>query len=97
MGTQQEQKNEVEKLQDKFTKEFENLANKILEEKSNKFTEQNKENIRASCLLCRKRFIYSKKKVEDTHKESIDYHAALRQQILGLREMNVLNGDYQPH
>jgi hypothetical protein len=29
MGTQQEQ-NEVEKLQDKFTKEFENLANKIL-------------------------------------------------------------------
>jgi DNA recombination protein RmuC len=28
------------------------------------------------------------KKVEDTHKESIDYHAALRQQILGLREMN---------
>jgi DNA recombination protein RmuC len=29
------------------------------------------------------------KKVEDTHKESIDYHAALRQQILGLREMNL--------
>jgi DNA recombination protein RmuC len=28
------------------------------------------------------------RKVEDTHKE-IDYHAALRQQILGLREMNV--------
>ncbi|HKX86451.1 MAG TPA: DNA recombination protein RmuC, partial [Flavobacterium sp.] len=26
--------------------------------------------------------------VEDTHKESIDYHAALRQQILGLKEMN---------
>jgi hypothetical protein len=28
-----EQKLEVEKLQEKFTKEFENLANKILEEK----------------------------------------------------------------
>jgi DNA recombination protein RmuC len=28
------------------------------------------------------------KKVEDTHKESIDYHAALRQQILGLSKMN---------
>jgi len=27
-------------------------------------------------------------KVEQTHKESIDYHAALRQQILGLSEMN---------
>jgi DNA recombination protein RmuC len=34
------------------------------------------------------RFNYSRK-VEDTHKESIDYHAALRQQILGLREMNI--------
>jgi DNA recombination protein RmuC len=33
--------------------------------------------------------ILFEKKVEDTHKESIDYHAALRQQILGLREMNV--------
>ena len=35
------QKQEVEQLQEKFTKEFENLANKILDEKSNKFTEQN--------------------------------------------------------
>jgi DNA recombination protein RmuC len=33
MGTQQK-KDEVEKLQEKFTKEFENLANKILDEKS---------------------------------------------------------------
>jgi len=40
-----EQKVEVEKLQEKFTKEFENLANKILDEKSSKFTLQNKENL----------------------------------------------------
>jgi DNA anti-recombination protein RmuC len=39
-------KDEVEKLQEKFTKKFENLANKILDEKSNKFTEQNKENMK---------------------------------------------------
>jgi DNA recombination protein RmuC len=32
-------------LQEKFTKEFENLANKIFEEKGNKFSEQNKENL----------------------------------------------------
>src|SRR5690606_25249061 len=38
-----EQKQEVEKLQEKFTKEFENLANKILDEKSTKFTQQNRE------------------------------------------------------
>lgn len=83
-----EQKQEVEKLQEKFTKEFENLANKILDEKSNKFTEQNRENIKNILSPLQDKIQLFEKKVEDTHKESIDYHAALRQQILGLREMN---------
>ena len=83
-----EQKQEVEKLQEKFSKEFENLANKILEEKSNKFTEQNKENMKNILSPLQDKIQLFEKKVEDTHKESIDYHAALRQQILGLREMN---------
>jgi DNA recombination protein RmuC len=83
-----EQKEEVEKLQEKFTKEFENLANKILEEKTNKFTEQNKENLKNILEPLQNKIQLFEKKVEDTHKESIDYHAALRQQILGLREMN---------
>jgi DNA recombination protein RmuC len=83
-----EQKQEVEQLQEKFTKEFENLANKILEEKSNKFTEQNKENMKNILSPLQDKIQLFEKKVEDTHKESIDYHAALRQQILGLRDMN---------
>jgi DNA recombination protein RmuC len=83
-----EQKQEVEQLQEKFTKEFENLANKILEEKTVKFTEQNKENLKNILSPLQDRIQLFEKKVEDTHKESIDYHAALRQQILGLREMN---------
>jgi len=83
-----EQKEEVEKLQEKFTKEFENLANKILDEKSNKFTEQNKENMKNILTPLQDKIQLFEKKVEDTHKESIDYHAALRQQILGLRDMN---------
>lgn len=83
-----EQKQETEQLQEKFTKEFENLANKILEEKTNKFTEQNKENLKTILLPLQDKIQLFEKKVEDTHKESIDYHAALRQQILGLREMN---------
>jgi DNA recombination protein RmuC len=84
-----EQKEEVEKLQEKFTKEFENLANKILDEKSSKFTEQNKENMKNILSPLQDKIHLFEKKVEDTHKESIDYHAALRQQILGLREMNI--------
>ena len=83
-----EQKQEVEQLQEKFTKEFENLANKILDEKTTKFTEQNKENLKNILSPLQDKIQLFEKKVEDTHKESIDYHAALRQQILGLREMN---------
>lgn len=86
---QAEQKLEIEQLQDKFTKEFENLANKILEEKSTKFTQQNKENLSHLLNPLQEKIQLFEKKVEDTHKESIDYHAALRQQILGLKEMNV--------
>ena len=84
-----EQKEEINQLQEKFSKEFENLANKILEEKTQKFTEQNKENLKNILSPLQDKILHFEKKVEDTHKESIDYHAALRQQILGLREMNV--------
>ncbi|CAA9199376.1 hypothetical protein FLA105534_02568 [Flavobacterium bizetiae] len=83
-----EQKNEITELQEKFTKEFENLANKILEEKSAKFTEQNSENMKNILLPLQDKIQIFEKKVDQTHKESIDYHAALRQQIIGLSEMN---------
>ncbi|TRW23344.1 DNA recombination protein RmuC [Flavobacterium zepuense] len=83
-----EQRQETDELREKFTKEFENLANKILEEKSVKFTEQNRENLKIILSPLHEKIQLFEKKVEDTHKESIDYHAALRQQILGLREMN---------
>lgn len=84
-----ENKEEVSKLQEKFTKDFELLANKILEDKSTKFTEQNQENIKRILNPLQERIQTFEKKVEDTHKESIDYHAALRQQIVGLKDLNL--------
>lgn len=84
-----ENKAEVEKLQEKFSKEFEILASKILEEKSVKFTEQNKENLKNILNPLQEKIQTFERKVEDTHKESIDYHAALRQQILGLKDLNL--------
>ncbi len=84
----EEHKAEVEKLQKKFTNDFEVLANKILEEKSNKFTEQNKENIKNILNPLQEKIKVFEDKVDKTHKESIDYHAALRQQIVGLKELN---------
>ncbi len=85
---QAEQEIETEKLQGKFTKEFENLANKILEEKTQKFTEQNKENLKQILNPLNDKIQSFEKKIDTTHKESIDYHAALRQQILGLKDLN---------
>lgn len=84
----EEQKLEVSKLQEKFTKEFENLANKILDVKSEKFTKQNKENIENILNPLKEKIKHFEDKVDKTHKESIDYHAALRQQIFGLKELN---------
>lgn len=75
-------------LQEKFTLEFENLANKILEEKSEKFTKQNKVNLETLLSPLQEKIQHFEQKVEQTHKESIDYHAALRQQIIGLQQTN---------
>ncbi len=84
-----EQKGEVEELQEKFTKEFENLANKIFEEKSSKFTEQNKTNLKEILDPLKERISEFQNKVEESNKESIDRNAALRQQLSSLKEMNL--------
>lgn len=83
------QKEEIVKIQEEAKLQFENLANKILEEKTQKFTEQNQQNLKNILNPLQEKITDFEKKVENTHKESIDYHAALRQQILGLKEMNL--------
>jgi len=82
-------KAEVEKLQDKFTKEFENLANKILDEKSSKFTEQNKVNIKQILSPLQEKIQLFERKVEDTNKESISRHTILNTQINNLKDLNL--------
>ncbi|RIV68424.1 DNA recombination protein RmuC [Flagellimonas aequoris] len=84
-----EQKEEVEKLQEKFTKEFENLANKILDEKSTKFTEQNQKNIKLILSPLQEKIQLFEKKVEENQKENISIHSALREQLLNLQSQNL--------
>ena len=85
----QEQKKEILELQDTFTKEFENLANKILDEKSNKFTEQNQKNIKNILLPLQERIQLFEKKVEETRKENYGIHQALREQLMSLQNQNL--------
>jgi len=84
-----EQKEEVEKLQEKFTKEFENLANKILEEKSLKFTERNEKNIKNILTPLNEKILLFEKKVEESQKENISIHSALKEQLLHLQTQNI--------
>ncbi|SEF81491.1 DNA recombination protein RmuC [Halpernia humi] len=83
------QKEDLKKLQEDAKLQFENLANEILEKKSLKFTEQNQLNLKNILNPLQEKINNFEKKVETTHKESIDYHAALRQQIIGLKDLNL--------
>ena len=86
--TLKSQKEEVNQLQEKFSAEFKNLANEIFEEKSKKFTNQNKSNIGDLLKPLGEKIIDFERKVEQTNKESIERNSALKEQITGLRELN---------
>lgn len=79
---------ELAKQQEQLRKDFELLANKILEEKTEKFTLQNKENIKQILNPLQEKIQTFEKKVEDTQKESISMHSALKEQLLGLKDLN---------
>ncbi|PTM06505.1 MAG: DNA recombination protein RmuC [Bacteroidetes bacterium] len=79
---------ELAKQQEQLRKDFELMANKILEEKSEKFTLQNKENIKQILNPLQEKIQVFEKKVEDTQKESISMHSALKEQLLGLKDLN---------
>ena len=82
-------KEELSKIQEKFTKEFENLANKILEEKSTKFTEQNKVNMTSILSPLKEKIEGFEKKVSESQKESIGMHSALKEQLNNLKDLNL--------
>ncbi|NVK53424.1 MAG: DNA recombination protein RmuC [Flavobacteriaceae bacterium] len=84
-----ENKSEIDKLQEKFTKEFENLANKILTSTSKTFKEQNKESIENILNPLKEKIDGFEKKVTESQKESVGLHSALKVQLQGLKELNL--------
>lgn len=84
-----ENKQEIEGIQEKFTKEFENLANKILDDKSKKFTEQNRVNIKEILNPLQEKINTFEEKVERTNNENIERHAALGTHLKSLHEQNI--------
>ncbi len=84
-----EQKKEIESMHEKLQIQFKNLANEILEEKTRKFTDQNKTNMSDILNPLKEKILEFEKKVEQTNKESIERNSALKEQITGLKELNI--------
>ncbi|MHA7944748.1 DNA recombination protein RmuC [Formosa sp. 3Alg 14/1] len=80
---------DVIKQQEQLRKDFELMASKILEEKSEKFTLQNKENLKQILNPLHEKIQGFEKRVEESQKESIGMHSALKEQLLGLKDLNV--------
>ncbi|MBT8269983.1 MAG: DNA recombination protein RmuC [Flavobacteriaceae bacterium] len=78
----------LKKQQEQLRKDFELLANNILEEKSTKFAEHNKEQLKRILNPLQEKIQTFEKKVEDTQKESISMHGALKQQLSDLKYLN---------
>jgi DNA recombination protein RmuC len=83
-----EQKQEVEHLRERFNLEFRNIANELLEDKSKRFTETNKENIDLILKPLKEKIAEFEKTVDTTHKASLQDFSALREQIGSLKELN---------
>ncbi len=84
-----ERKLEMFELQEKFSYQFRNLANDIFEEKSRKFTEQNKSNIFDLLKPLGEKIVEFEKRVESSQKDSIARNSALREQLENLQRLNV--------
>jgi DNA recombination protein RmuC len=81
-------KDELENINKKYTTEFENIANKILEEKSQKFTDQNKTNLDIILTPLRERITEFSEKVEKAYKEESTERITLKAEIKQLVELN---------
>lgn len=82
------QKNELEELQAHFKEAFKNLANEILEEKTKKFTEQNRSNLNELLNPLKEKIKDFESKVEQSNEKNRLSHTSLIEQIKSLKELN---------
>jgi DNA recombination protein RmuC len=84
----QEQKEEIGKIQEKFTKDFEILSNKILEDQSKRFTEQNRTKLDELLKPLGEKLTEFKTKVEETYDKESKQRFSLEKEIRTLAELN---------
>lgn len=82
------QKQEIEELGKKFNTEFENIANKILDTKTEKFTELNRANLKAILDPLGENISAFKKTVNDTYVKEAKERFSLGERVKELAQLN---------
>lgn len=80
---------ELESLQKQFKVEFENLAQKIFEEKSTKISEENQKNIKTLLDPLRERITDFSQKVEESNKQNLTFHETFKVQLRHMQEQSL--------
>ncbi len=82
------QKSEIETLQKRLITEFENIANKILKERSDEFSAANHKNISEILNPLKEKIQSFEKKVDDTYDKELRDKISLREEVRKLAELN---------
>ncbi len=84
----EEQKKELEEIRQRMNVEFRNLANDILEEKTKKFTDQNREKLDELLKPLGEKLKDFEKKVEETYNKESRESFSLKEEIKRLSDLN---------
>ena len=87
-ATAEQQRAEQEQLQKTMQEQFRNLANDILEEKSRLFRQTNSESIEQLLKPFRDNITDFRLKVESIHRDEVERHGALKNELKNLMELN---------
>ena len=83
-----ERESEYQELQSKFQTEFENLANKIFENRSKQFREKNRTELDDVLNPLKERLSHFETSIRDSQQLSIKERTALKEQIRNLTDLN---------
>ncbi len=84
-----EHQEEIKQLQEKLTLAFKNIANEILEEKSKKFTDQNRTSLDELLKPLGEKITVFERKVEQANQDNLKRNTALDVEIRNLKDLNL--------
>jgi len=84
----EKQKEEIVALQEKLTAEFENIANRVLKQRSDEFSQSNHKNLNEILSPLKEKISSFEKKVEETYDKELRDKISLREEVKKLTELN---------